>query len=283
MYKNPVPDDRTIVPGSWSDNEDCLQASFETSSRGVTGLGVFVQDQTSDPVDVRISRTLNETTTAAESVINSSTITLSPGHGAVVGNNLGIVNLSNSEAFFLGDVLGVAGDIITVDSPVNQIYPAGSLVRVGTHNLNVLGTLADPVVFSVRPIPGLIGDITRVIMELQDNVAMDFSTFGSLAPLTNGCVLRVKHSDGSYTNLFNFKTNGDYIARGFDHSFQSKVGGGLHSLIARSTWGGQAKRGVVIRLDGSLGEEIQIVIQDDLTAISKFILVAQGHLTQNGD
>ncbi len=177
-----------------------MNMPVEISDRGTIGVSVFVQDQTTDPIDVRLSRTISETTIAVETVIDASTITLAPGHGTVIGNSLGIVNLLNSEVFFLGNALGIAGDVITVDSPVNQVYAVGSLVRVGTNDINILGSLATPVIFSVRPIPGLIGDITRVIMEIQDNVAMDFSTFGGLAALTNGCVLRVRHADGSFTN-----------------------------------------------------------------------------------
>ena len=38
-FKNPVPNDRTIVPGIWSDVLDCFKASFKTSGQR-TGLNV---------------------------------------------------------------------------------------------------------------------------------------------------------------------------------------------------------------------------------------------------
>ena len=65
----------------------------------------------------------------------------------------------------------------------------------------------------------------------------------------------------------------------FDGMFQSKSGGGEHAFVGRSTWGGQSKRGVVLRVDGNLGEEVQLVIQDDLTGLTDFLMVAQGHTT----
>ena len=123
--------------------------------------------------------------------------------------------------------------------------------------------------------------MVRIILEIRDDSDMDFTTFGGIAPLLNGCVLRVKNPDGSFKNLFNFKDNGDIIKQGFDHSFLPNNGQGDRGFTARITWGGQSKHGVVIRLEGSLGEELQLVIQDDLRGLSRFHLTAQGHEIQN--
>lgn len=78
----------------------------------------------------------------------------------------------------------------------------------------------------------------------------------ALPPLTRGCLLRVKKPTGDFVNLFNWKTNGGFIIRSFDHSFQEKVG-------------------VVPN------EELQIVIQDDLSSgLAEFLALAQGHELQ---
>ena len=109
---------------------------------------------------------------------------------------------------------------------------------------------------------------------------MDFTTFGGLAALANGCVLRYLQEDLTFINSFAWRTNDELIERSFDHNFQSKIGGGSHGFVARSTWSGQDKRGVTIRLDGALFEELQIVVQDDLTGLDKFRVVSQGHIVQ---
>ena len=112
---------------------------------------------------------------------------------------------------------------------------------------------------------------------------MDFTTFGSGPALTNGCVLRIKNPDGTFKNLFNFKSNSDFIEQGFDHAFLApKTGNTFTGFTSRVTWGGQSKHGVVIRLDGTLGEELQLIIQDDLIASgnTRFHLTAQGHEIQ---
>lgn len=285
QFKNPVPKDRTIVPGNWSDLLDHWLASFETSNRNVTGLGVFVQDQTTPVLTVPFLKNRTTVTLALDTVIESRTITLEAGHGVVDGEIIEIAD-NTTMKFMQSQVIvgGVAGNVITLDQPINRVYTvAGSTVLASSDDLLVNGS-ATPQIFSVLPLPNQSGDMVRVIIEMQgtNNGAMDFTTFGSAAALVNGCVLRVKNTDGTFTNLFNFKSNSDFIEQGFDFRFLEPKGGNTKTgFVSRVTWGGQSKHGVVIRLEGSLAEELQIVIQDDLTVgNTRFHLTAQGHELQ---
>lgn len=253
----------------------------EVSNRGSMGQSVFVNDQTTPALDVLFLERLNQTTIAADTVIDTYTFTASPGHGIVVGN---VIEIANTSLFIQATVLAVNGDVITIDSLINHVYAAGSVLVVSNSDMLVDGSVT-PRIFSVSPGPDQKGDIVRIIIAIQSTSSMDFSKFGSLPPLTRGCLLRVKKPTGDFVNLFNWKTNGGFIIRSFDHSFQEKVGGGLHSFTSRSTYGGQDKRGVVIRLDGGEGvvpnEELQIVIQDDLSSgLAEFLALAQGHELQ---
>ena len=118
------------------------------------------------------------------------------------------------------------------------------------------GTPASPGVYIIKPIPGQFWDITRVIFIIESAANnMDFTEFGSIAALTNGCVLRKK--DGVIQNVFNWKTNGEFINHSFDHSFQAKTGGGGSGFVSRSSFAGPSKRGVTIRLNGDDGDELQ--------------------------
>lgn len=38
--------------------------------------------------------------------------------------------------------------------------------------------------------------------------------------------------------------------------------------------------GVAIRLNGNLGESLQFIIQDNLTTLAKFYIIAQGHVVE---
>jgi hypothetical protein len=251
--------------------------SFETSNRGTTALGVYVQDQTTQSIDVFFTTKKADVTTATVAVQGEHTVDLEPGHTAVTGD---VIESRTAENFVQAEIIDVAVNTITVATPWSRTFPIGTTVGLGSPLLNVLGTPAAPVIFSVDPSAVQNIDMTRIILNFVDNAAMDFTTFGSLSKLTTGLTLRYKQADGTFINLFSFRDNGELIERSFDHNFQSKVGGGSFGFVARSTWAGKDKRGVTIRVDGALGEEFQIVVPDDLTALNKFRVVAQGHIVQ---
>lgn len=253
----------------------------EVSNRGSIGASVFVNDQTTAALDIPFLLRIGSTTLAAPATKDIYVVQLSPGHGVIVGN---VIEIASPTTFMQATVLSVVGDSITLDNLVNHAYPAGTPVEVSSRDLRVDGSVT-PQVFAIAPTPDQSGDITRIIIGLQSTTAMDFSTFGSLPTLTRGCLLRVRKPDGDYVNLFNWKSNGGFAIRSFDTQFQSKIGGGLHSFIARTTYAGQSQRGVVIRLDGGKGvvppERLELVVQDNLSVgLAEFIAVAQGHELQ---
>lgn len=255
-----------------------LLASFETSARGNTGLGVFIQDQTTQSIDVFFTTKKPDVTTTTVAPQGTHDVDLEPGHNAVVGD---VIESRTAENFVQAEIIDVVSDTITVSTPFSRTFPIGTVIGLGSPLLNVLGSQVAPVIFSVDPSSVQNIDITRIILNFIDNSSMDFTTFGSLPQLTTGCTLRYKQADGTFINLFNWRDNGELIERSFDHNFQSKFGGGgPFGFVARSTWAGQDKRGVTIRVDGAFGEELQIVVQDDLTTLTKFRVVAQGHIVQ---
>jgi hypothetical protein len=280
-FKKPVPEDRTIVNGIWLDILDDWSASFETSQEGTTALGVFIQGQTTPDVDLSFHRNLQDVTIASDTVLDTHTITFAPGHGFTFPSSpTENICLLEGENFSQFNVLGVAGDVVTIDSPMDHVFTSAATAIRHTFDMRFNGSPASPGVYRIKPIPGQKWDITRVILVIESNSAMDFSKFGSIPALLNGCVLRKKNGDRQ--NLFNFKTNGDFINRSFDHAFQTKSGGGGFGFTSRHTWAGQGKQGVVIRLDGDLGEELQLLVQDDLTTgLTSMFMIAQGHLVQD--
>lgn len=263
-----------------------LKLLTETSDRGDKGLAVNIQDQTTSVLTIPFLQTRTVVTLAVDTVQGSRTLTLTGGHGALVGEILELADTSNN-TFMQAEILVVATDLITLDQPITQIFLAAgpTTVVVSSKDMLVDGS-STPQIFSILPLPTQSGDMVRIIVGIEGPSEMDFTTFGSDDSLTNGCVLRLKKSDGTFKNLFNFKSNGDFIQQGFDEAFlRPKQGNATHGLFSRVTWGGQDKHGVVIRLDGALGEELQVVIQDDLTVAgpstnTKFTLLAQGHELQ---
>jgi hypothetical protein len=254
---------------------------METSQDGNTAVKVFIQDQTTQPIDLFMTENIGTATTLTVATQGENTVTMEPGHGLIVGY---VIESSTAENFVQSTVINVAGDVITVDTPWSRTFPIGVTVNVGNPSLVVNGSPASQAIYSVSPSVLQIIDITRVIVRLEDSSAMAFDTFAGDGVLTNGVVFRIRNSDGTTTNLFNWKTNGDMIVRSFDHDFQTGVGGSTRGFVARSTWAGPSKRGVALRVNGVLGEEFETVIQDDMTAtgsgIDKFQIIVQGHVVQ---
>lgn len=235
---------------------------IEVSDRGNRGVAIYIQDQTTEMLGVPFLTNRTSFTLATQTTIDTKSFTVVAGHSILVGD---IIELSNNVTFMQARVLSVSVNDIGIDSIINYAYDIDSVCTNSSDNMLVDGSVT-PVVFSVSPKTGQAGDMTRLILIMDGSGAMDFSTFGSDDTLTNGCLVRVKRSNGLYRNLFNFKSNGDFIGQSFDSLFQEKVGGGLYGFSSRSTFSGQDNRGVVIRLDGDIGEEFQMVIQDDLTS-----------------
>jgi len=177
--------------------------------------------------------------------------------------------------------LTVVGDVITMDTPFNHAYSSLDTFSRNSIDLRVNGSVT-PVAFSVAPLAGQTNDVTRVTLLIESAQAMDFTQFGSISPLTVGCVLRVKRAEGEYKNLINFKTNGDFIEEAVDPVFQDKKGGGGFGFTATLIFAGQQNRGVVIRLDGTRGEQLELIVQDNLsTGLTKFHMRAQGSEIQD--
>ena len=110
---------------------------------------------------------------------------------------------------------------------------------------------------------------------------MDDGKFGGITGgLTNGIFFRVKN--GTTKNIFNAKTNGDLAAHMFDLNYVDDTLGpsGQYGLRGRRTFGGQSKNGVVIRLNSETNDIFECVVQDDLTDLTNFQIIVQGHIVE---
>jgi len=251
---------------------------IERSDRGNNGVAVYIQDQTTEAVGRHFVRELGSFNIPAPTVVNSRSFTASPGHNIIVGETL---EFDNNVIYMRAIALTVVGDLITIDTPFNHIYQVTDVFFRTDITLRVDGSVT-PVIFKVAPLAGQTLDITRITLIIESSQSMDFTQFGSIAKLTNGCVLRVKRADGEYRNLINFKSNGDFIEEATVPLFQDKSGGGGFGFTATLIFGGQQNRGVVIRLDGTLGEQLELIVQDNLlTGLTKLQMRAQGSEIQD--
>jgi hypothetical protein len=257
----------------------------EVSNRGSRGVPMFILDQTTPPLSIPLLKSRTLTTLSANANKGDTVVNLTAGHNAEVGDILELASATVENVFIQTAVTSLNVNALTIDQPLNVDYLTSDIAQISTRNMLANASLATPEIFTILPLPTQQGDIVRLTLDLRGSTDMDFGTFGSDDALANGCVVRIKQSDGNFRNLFNFKTNGDFIRQCFDHNFllPRAVGNTIKGFTARLTWGGQSKHGVVIRLNGALDEELQVLVQDDLVTGSSntvFAMTAQGHEIQ---
>jgi len=246
-----------------------------TLEKSLSTIDVSIIPTSQPIVDLHAINEEGSFTIKTNTSIDDTTITLNVGHGVSSGDHILLYQGNN---FFVAEALSVAVDDITIDSPLDFAYDTTAIGIRGNTNLNVDGSVT-PVIFSVSPknlTDGVSWDITRFIAIIEDNSAMDTSTFGGLSALTNGVVFRSKN--GITKNIFNVKTNGDFASEAFDVGYDDRAPSGSFGFRVRRTFSGQDKNGVVIKLQSTTNDEFQIIINDDLTGLTHFHVIAQGYV-----
>ena len=162
---------------------------------------------------------------------------------------------------------------------LNSNYSTLAFARSINTNMAVDGSVT-PREFFIRPEFGywdVEWDITRIICKITDGSSMDTGKFGGITSLTKGFNLRKKN--GEFTNLWNVRNNGEFEDVAFDVSYSDKAPAGQFSFSMRKTWAGQSKSGVTVRLDPNQNEELEGLVQDDLTGLNDFHCRPSGSLT----
>ena len=241
---------------------------------------VYIQDQTTDPVIAKFNMVHNATTLATATAIDDVTLTVTSPTGFASGNYL-IMYSNVTDKFMTAYILDVTGSVVTIDTPIDSVFPVGSIVAAAVTNMNVDGSSTHKY-FGLRgtnqPDPiNVYFDVTRIIFSCTSTNAVDLSKFADIAGgITNGLVLRKKN--GTYKNIFNLKTNQEIAGIMFDFTPYAATNPvqGQNGFVSRLTFAGQEKIGVVIRL--APGEDLEFIVQDNLSTITKFEVMAEGHI-----
>lgn len=248
------------------------------------GFDTNWQDQTTDAVIVKFNLVEASTTLAIASVIGDYTVTVVDATGAVVGNKIIFFNPVVLR-FTFAEVLAISGNLITIDGPIDVDYPVGTFVDFTSTNMNLDGSVT-PIIFGLRgtgapPGVDLDVDITRLIFKCQTTNSVDLSKFGDIVGgLLRGLQLRQRSAAGRVQNIFNVKTNGDLAGIMYDWTpyDAQNPNQGQNGFVARFTFGGPEKIGVVVRLP--VGTDLEFIIQDDLTDLLLLEVVAEGHIVE---
>lgn len=243
------------------------------------GIDVNNQDQTTPSIITKFNKVLNSTTLAAEAARGSRDIVVADATGFIIGRYIILFN-PTTERYMWGYATNVVGTTVTLDTPLDSTFPIGTYVDSAITNMNVNGSVT-PQVFGLRgtgspPGVDLAADITRIITSCETDSPVNLTLFGDLPALANGLVLRRRNGD--FYNILNVKDNFEIAGIQFDFNVSQALNPaqGIDGFVCRLTFGGQNKIGVVQRLP--IGDDLEIIIQDDLTGLVRFEIVAEGHI-----
>ena len=252
------------------DRLDQIETNTNTATSGAQD--VVIQDSVSPLYILKFSNIVAETTLTTVTAKDDYIINVASATGFVVDQYLTIFSIADNRVYF-SNILAINGTAITLDRPLDFEFPIGAGVTVGITNMNVDGSVT-PQIFGIRnPVGGditLSVDITRLMFKILTASAPDLSEFGDIAGgITRG--VQIRRVDGTYQNIVNFKTNGDMKNIMYDIAIQAASGNQQDGLTGRFTL---SALGAVVRIGE--GEDLQIIIQDDLTSLGSFTIIAEG-------
>jgi hypothetical protein len=134
--------------------------------------------------------------------------------------------------------------------------------------------LANPIKFTSHVPQNTVVHLTNMAIVMTDASSMDFTTFGGLAALANGCVLAA-YTGGQFAMYTNWKQNLDLESDAFPVRYQSKVGGGEFGIAA--SYNIKDSTDSIVYLDGNLDDRFELWAQDNLTGLTSFRVKLQGH------
>jgi hypothetical protein len=239
-------------------------------------IDVFIQDQTTLIQDLYMHRNLG-TFFLQDNAAADSTLLNVTSHNVTSGD---LICLKEDARHYQGVALTVTNSQIGMDTPTDYTFTTSADMHHAEHDLAVNGSPSSEYCYHIEPPPGAVWDIVRIMIHMEDSRDMDDAKFAGGDALLNGIVLR--RLDGGYKNIFNAKSNGDLAERAYDRDYNTGALGpaGENSVIVRRTFGGQSKNGVVIRLNGTSGDQLQALIRDNVSSLSHFHIVAQGHVVE---
>lgn len=217
----------------------------------------------------------NGYTLSQDAVVGEYTLNLVDSTGFAINSLIKVEEEVNGvPTTFYAEVLTNITNVLTLDRPIDKLFTTNALINRENFNLNVDGSTTAVAFKYINQFDKPI-NLTRMLINMVCATGPPFDGFGDIAApgLLRGIELRKKNADGTYTNYFNAKTNNRlqllmYDFSFFDPSFPQAING----LSGRFTF---EKLGSPIVL--MQGEELQLLVQDNLTTITSFEAVVEGN------
>lgn len=205
-----------------------------------------------------------------------TSITVEDATGFAIGDTIQIQNGVIETT--LPTITNIVGNVFTLDRPLDNSFDIGDQVEIVRTSLNVTGALESPISFKVIPSSTQVWHIQSFIIAMTHGTAGDDSAFGDIANgLTNGVILRAYNAtEDRFVTLTNWKKNKDIRLDAFNLVYSDKAGPSTHGTAADGAF--LDRTGAVARVDGTAGDYIELLVQDNLSALATFEVKAQGHI-----
>ena len=202
-------------------------------------------------------------------------ITVDDATGFIVGDTLQIEDGVIETTF--PTITNIASTVFTLDRPLDFSFDINDTVEVVDNRMDVNASLVSPISYKLIPDGTQQWHVVSFTISMVHPGAADDSKFGDIAALTNGIVFRGYNATANrYRTLTNWKTNGDIKLDFGEVVYSDKAGGGEHGT--QGTVSIKIRAGAVPSIDGAKGDFLEILIQDDLAALSSVKIKAQGHV-----
>jgi len=278
------------LPSDLLDSDIEHQRSIKVTMTGTNGepiaslggaMNVHLADVHSFPVNEYFHRhTGINDTFAIASLKGDTSITVTNGSQFSAGNYLHIRDTTIESTF--PEIKSISGNTLNLDRPLDNAYSVGDSVESVSFDMNVSGTLSNPISFKLSPITGENWHIVRLIFTMTHDAEGNLGLFGDINELANGVVLRTyKASTNQYTTFTVWKTNSDIKDDFYNLEFDLRTATYFGSGGTNGTTGNgeiRAGTGAVSKLDGTDGDYMEILIQDDLSGLVSYRLKGQGHI-----
>jgi len=246
------------------------------------GVPVNLQDQTTRAIFVKFNEVSNSTDLDIPAVKGAYTIKPTDTTGFVDGRYIILFDPDSENFSFYTQIGAPAVGVVTLDCPIDFSYPAGAFVDTAITDMSVNGS-GVPRVFGLRGVGAPPGvnikvDITNIIFQCITASPISLVELGDITKLTRGLVLRKRNN--IIENIFNIKTNAEIASiMSFTPYAATNPQQGTDGFISKLTFTGQENVGVAPRLP--IGDDLELLNQDNLTAITSLNAMAIGHIVTN--
>lgn len=236
-------------------------------------VDAYIQDQFTEEVNIYFHIDKLTTALTNDTAIDDIDITVDSVVGVIAGY---IIVIYEGERKFQSIVKSILGNVITMVSPLDFAFTAGAIIHFGIFNLAVNGSVTPQIAHFMTP-PDVKYDIYTINFFITDDAAMDSAKFGGIPALTNGILL--KHKNGKIKNLMLVYNNHGFSEQGCTIEYDPKAPAGVYGFEAKKNY--KVVSGVSLRLVGSTDDDLEIIIQDDLTDLKSFTATVQGHVVED--